>query len=120
MRGTNYGLKNGDILKASIVGHLIRVYINGIEKARVTDDTYKTGDPGIGEFLACDGAGGLGSNADFGFASFTARGLGGTNGSPSQAPSPAPQVAASPSLECFATSDLDRVFEDGYGSPGNQ
>jgi hypothetical protein len=25
--------------------------------------------------------------------------------------------AGSPTLECFATSDLDRVFEDGYGSP---
>lgn len=24
--------------------------------------------------------------------------------------------ADSPTLECFATSDLDRVFEDGYGS----
>ena len=28
--------------------------------------------------------------------------------------------AASPSLECFASSDLDRVFEDGYGSSGSQ
>jgi len=74
-RGTNYGLKNGDILKASIVGNVITVYINGVEKARVTDDTYRTGDPGIGEFLACDSGQGLGSNSDFGFASFTARGL---------------------------------------------
>lgn len=40
MRGTNYGLKNGDILKASIVGNVITVYINGVEKARATDDTY--------------------------------------------------------------------------------
>jgi len=78
-RGTNYGLNNGDILKASIIGNVITVYVNGVEKARVTDDTFKTGNPGIGEFLACNGGQGIGSNADFGFASFTARGIGGAN-----------------------------------------
>ena len=82
-RGTNYGLKNGDRLKASIIGNVITVSINGVEKARVIDDTYKTGNPGIGEYLACEGGQGIGSNSDFGFSSFTARGLGGTNGSPS-------------------------------------
>jgi hypothetical protein len=80
MRGTNYGLKNGDILKASIVGNLITMSINDIKKAQVTDDTFKTGNPGIGKFLACDRGQGIGSNADFGFSSFTARGIGGSNG----------------------------------------
>jgi hypothetical protein len=37
--GAEYGLKSGDILKASIVGNVITVYINGVEKARVKDDT---------------------------------------------------------------------------------
>jgi len=46
MHGTNYGLKNGDILKASVVGNLITVFINDIKKAQVTDDTFKTGNPG--------------------------------------------------------------------------
>ena len=72
-RGADYGLKNGDILKASIVGNVITVYINGVEKARVKDDTYKTGNPGIGTFLFCDSGRGVGSNRDFGFKSFTAR-----------------------------------------------
>jgi hypothetical protein len=76
MRGAGYGLKSGDTLKASIVGNAITVSINGVQKARVTDDTFKTGNPGIGEFLACDGGQGIGTNADFGFASFTARGIG--------------------------------------------
>ncbi len=76
MHGTNYGLKNGDILKASIVGNLITVYINDTKKAQITDDTFKTGNPGIGEFLACDRGQGIGSNADFGFSNFTARGIG--------------------------------------------
>jgi hypothetical protein len=94
-RGTNYGLNDGDVLKASVVGNVIRVYINGVEKARVTDETYKTGNPGIGEFLACDRGQGFGSNSDFGFSSFTARGIGesGQHGStvreqPRNAPSP--------------------------------
>jgi hypothetical protein len=77
-RGTNYGLNNGDILKASIIGNVITVYVNGVEKARITDDTFKTGDPGIGEFLGCERGQGIGSNSDFGFASFTARSIGET------------------------------------------
>jgi hypothetical protein len=84
-RGPKCGLEDGDILKASMVGNVIRVYVNGVEKARITDDTFKTGDPGIGAFLACDARHGLGSNQDFGFASFTARSIGGTNESPDRA-----------------------------------
>ena len=80
-RGANYGLNNGDILKASIIGNVITVYVNGVEKARATDDTFKTGNPGIGEFLACESGHGLASNSDFGFSSFTARGLGDTDAS---------------------------------------
>jgi hypothetical protein len=73
--GPDYGLKNGDTLKATMVGNVITVYINGVEKARATDDSYKTGDPGIGHFLACKKGHGFGSNADFGFSGFTARGI---------------------------------------------
>ena len=71
--GPDYGLKHGDTLKASIVGNVITVYVNGVRKVQVTDDTYKTGNPGIGMFLYCDGGHGIGSNSDFGFSSFTAR-----------------------------------------------
>ena len=95
LRGANYGLKNGDILKASIVGHVITVQINGVEKARVTDPTFKTGDPGIGEFLACEGRRGVGSNPDFGFASFSARGLPSTHAS-SNANAPLPRAGTTP------------------------
>ncbi len=75
-RGANYGLKDGDILKASIVGNVITVFVNGVEKAQVKDDTHKTGNPGIGTFLSCDGGRGIGSNKDFGFRNFTARAIG--------------------------------------------
>ncbi len=84
--GANYGLKDGDILKASIVGNVITVYINGVEKARAMDNTFKTGNPGIGEFLQCGKAGeGFGTNPDFGFSSFSARAIGTTNASSGQA-----------------------------------
>ena len=82
-RGTNSGLKHGDILKASLIGNVIRVDVNGVEKARATDDTFKTRDPGIGEYLACEGGRGIGSNTDFGFTGFTARGIERTAASPS-------------------------------------
>jgi hypothetical protein len=95
LRGTNYGLKNGDILKASIVGNVITVFINGVQKAQVTDDTYKTGDPGIGMFLYCDGGRGIGSNTNFGFTSFTARGLGASNPSRTQRSAPTTPVEKS-------------------------
>ncbi len=75
MGGSNVGLKHGDTLKASIVGNVITVYINGVKKAQATDNTFKTGNPGIGTFLQCNGRQGIGSNADFGFSSFTARAI---------------------------------------------
>ncbi len=74
-RGADFGLKDGDILKASIVGNVITVFVNGVEKAQVKDDTHKTGSPGIGTFLSCDGGRGIGSNKDFGFKNFTARAI---------------------------------------------
>jgi hypothetical protein len=72
-RGPDYALRHGDTLKASAVGNVITVSINGVPKARVRDDTFKTGNPGIGTFLQCAGGHGVGSNPDFGFSSFTAK-----------------------------------------------
>ena len=110
-RGTNYGLENGDELKASIVANVITVYINGVEKARVKDDTFKTGNPGIGEFLACNNGKGVGSNSDFGFSSFTARAFGETaraqtNGS-----------GHTPLTRPLKSSRNPNYFEDGSGRP---
>ena len=110
-RGTNYGLNHGDILKASIVGNVITVFINGVEKARVSDDTFKTGNPGIGEFLACENGRGIGSNSDFGFASFTARGIGGNNTNPTNGAEQAP--IERPLRACRNPN----YFEDTSGNP---
>jgi hypothetical protein len=85
MGGADFGLKSGDTLKASIVGNVITVSINGVKKAQVKDDTFKTGNPGIGTFLACNGREGMGTSADFGFKSFTARGIEGSRSFPAAA-----------------------------------
>jgi len=103
--GTNYGLSNGDILKASIIGDVITVYINGVEKARATNDTFRTGNPGIGEFLACESGRGIGSNSNFGFSSFSARGIGGSVAGPAPVKGP------------LRASKNPNYFEDASGTP---
>jgi hypothetical protein len=66
--GSQYGVKDGDVVKAAIVGDVITVYINGVQVNQAKDSTYKSGNPGIGFFL--EGAAGV--NRDYGFSSFTA------------------------------------------------
>ena len=74
--GAQYGVANGDVVKATIVGNVITAYINGIEVARVADSTYATGRPGMGFFLSHP----RGTNGDYGFTSFMATGaLGATS-----------------------------------------
>lgn len=67
-KGAQYGVANGDVVKATIVGNVITAYINGVQVARATDGTYATGRPGIGFFLQ----GATGVNRDYGFTSFMA------------------------------------------------
>ena len=49
-------LRTGDVLKASIVGSVITVFINGVELARATDSVIKTGRPGISFFVRPGGS----------------------------------------------------------------
>jgi hypothetical protein len=62
------GLTDGDVVKATIIGKTITVYINGVKVLEGTDGTYTKGNPGIGFFLQ----GTTGVNGDYGFTSFTA------------------------------------------------
>jgi hypothetical protein len=66
--GSRYGVANGDVVKATIIGSVITVYINKVQVLQATDSTYKNGSPGMGFYL--EGASGV--NRDYGFASFTA------------------------------------------------
>ena len=67
--GSQYGVANGDVVKATIVGDVITVYINGVQINQARDSTYATGNPGMGFFLRK----GAGVNRDYGFIRFTAR-----------------------------------------------
>jgi hypothetical protein len=63
--GAQYGVKDGDLVEATITGNVIKGFINGVEVISVTDDTYTEGSPGIGFNY------GVGeTNGDFGFTSY--------------------------------------------------
>ncbi len=62
------GVANGDVVKASIVGNVITVYINNVQVLQVTDSTYANGNPGMGFYVQ----GATGVNGDYGFTNFTA------------------------------------------------
>ena len=83
-KGSQCGVANGDVVKATMVGNAITAFINGVQVLQATDDTFKSGDPGMGFYI--DGATGV--NADYGFTSFMA-----TDGSTTQS-APAPHLPA--------------------------
>jgi hypothetical protein len=63
--GSEYGVKDGDLVEATIVGNVIKGYVNGVELLSVTNDAFETGSPGIGfNFGVGD------TNVDHGFTSF--------------------------------------------------
>lgn len=68
--GIQYGVSDGDVIKATIVGNLIIGYVNGVEKVRAVDNVFSSGNPGIGFNYGVHG-----TYKDFGLKDFTARGL---------------------------------------------
>jgi hypothetical protein len=55
------------VVKATIVGNVITAYKNGVELGHVTDNTYSTGNPGMGF--------NEGINGEYGISRFTATDL---------------------------------------------
>jgi hypothetical protein len=66
--GSQYGVKDGDLVKATMIGKVLTVYINGVQMIQLSDDTFPNGNPGVGFYL--EGASGV--IGDFGFSSFKA------------------------------------------------
>lgn len=62
--GKKYSVTTGDVMKATIVGNVITAYKNGVKLAQVTDNTYSTGNPGMGF--------NEGVNGDYGISHFMA------------------------------------------------
>jgi len=65
LSGPQYGVEDGDVIEASIVGDVIKGYINGVEMISATDDVFGQGGPGVGfNFFVGD------TNVDHGFTHF--------------------------------------------------
>jgi len=65
--GPQFGVKDGDVVEATVEGNVIKGFINGVEVTSATDDVLTSGAPGIGFNF------GVGyTNADFGVTSFEA------------------------------------------------
>jgi hypothetical protein len=63
--GSEYGVGDGDVIEATIVGDVLTGFINGVEVISATDSTYASGAPGIGfNFGVAD------TNVDHGLTSF--------------------------------------------------
>jgi hypothetical protein len=63
--GIGYGVKDGDLVEASIFGNVIKGLINGVEVISTTDDLLTEGGPGIGfNFFVGE------TNIDHGFTHF--------------------------------------------------
>jgi hypothetical protein len=73
LEGQQYGLVNGDVIKATIVGNTITAYINGVQVGQVTDSTYLNGSPGMGFNFDCFPKKTCqGNNNGYGFTEYTA------------------------------------------------
>ena len=66
--GSQYEVADGDVVKASIAGQLITVYINGVQVVQTRDYLFTSGNPGMGFYLEKA----TGVNDQCGFSSFTA------------------------------------------------
>ncbi len=63
------GLRNGDTVKATMIGSNITAYINGAQIVQATDNKFTTGSPGMGFYIE---GGSSYMQGDFGFTSFSA------------------------------------------------
>lgn len=66
--GSQFGVKDGDVVKASMIGKVLSVYINGVQVVQISDDKFASGKPGMGYYLE----GATSVIGDFGFSKFMA------------------------------------------------
>lgn len=76
-QGTQFAVKDGDVVSADISGNTITAYINGTKKAQVDitaigGTVYQSGSPGMGFNLENAPVGCSGTNGNYGFTSYQA------------------------------------------------
>jgi hypothetical protein len=67
-RGSQYGVADGDVVKASIKGDTITVWINAVQITQARDYLFTKGNPGMGFYIEKI----TGVNDQYGFSSFSA------------------------------------------------
>jgi hypothetical protein len=68
--GSRYGVADGDVIKATVVGSTLTAYLNGVPILTATDSTFTDGSPGIGFCLWLNGNA-LKQDRPFGFRNFS-------------------------------------------------
>jgi len=107
------GINDGDVVKASIIGNVISVYINDVLILQRTDSTFTSGNPGLG-FYQEDGTASI--NQDYGFTRFSA-----TDGS--AADTTAPTVPTNLTATAISGTQVNLAWTastDAFGVAGYQ
>lgn len=108
-----FSVKDGDVVKATIVGNVITSYINGVQALQVTDNTFASGNPGMGFYI--QGTSGSSVNRDYGFSSFTASdGSTADSGPPTVPTSLSATAVSSSQINLKWTASTDDVGVIGY------
>jgi chitodextrinase len=112
LAGGSGAITEGTVVKATMTGNLITVYINGVQIYHVVDNTYTSGNPGMGFFTRASAS----RNSDFGFISFSASSS--TQSVDSAPPSVPTGLSATPvsssQIDLAWTASTDNVGVAGY------
>lgn len=118
MQTAGGGIKNGDVVKATITGTspaVITVFINGVQKYQVTDPSpFTSGSPGMGWYTSMSGGDPV--QSDIGLTSFTATdGLSSADSTPPSTPASLLATAVSYSaINLTWAASTDNVGVTGY------
>jgi chitodextrinase len=99
-------LAEGDVVNATINGQIITAFLNGVPVLQGWDNTYSSGNPGLGFFFVPNGSA---KSADFGFTSYIAT---------SNAVADAPSIPANLSATPISSSEIALVWSASTGVSG--